>query len=99
MTVIRRIHPASAFKVGLILNGFLGLILGVFCTLASMAGLALARQAHISLFGVRGAHLGLFAVILCPILYGVMGGVGAAVMAFLYNVASGWIGGLELEVS
>jgi hypothetical protein len=99
MTVIRRISPASAFKVGLIVNGFLGLILGAFCTVTSIAGVAFARQAHIALFGVAGAYVGFFAVILCPVLYGLIGGVGAAIGAAMYNLASGWIGGLEIEIT
>lgn len=99
MTVLRRINPASAFKVGLMVNGFLGLILGAFCTGISIAGVAVARQAHISLFGVSGAWVGFFAVILCPVLYGLIGGVGAAVGAAIYNLASGWIGGLEIEIT
>ena len=99
MTVLRRINPISAFKVGLIINGFLGLILGALCTAASIAGVALARQAHISLFGTSGAYVGFFAVILCPIFYGLVGGVGAAIGAAIYNVASGWIGGLEIEIN
>lgn len=99
MTVLRRINPASAFKLGLLVNGFLGLILGAFCTVVSIAGVAFARQAHISLFGVGGAYMGLFGVILCPILYGIIGGIGAAIGAALYNVASRWIGGLEVDLT
>ena len=99
MTVLRRINPASAFKVGLVVNGFLGLILGGFCTVISIAGVPVARQAHISLFGASGAFVGFFAVILCPVLYGLIGGLGAAVGAAIYNLASGWFGGLEIEIT
>ena len=99
MTVIRRIHPASAFKVGLVVYGILGLILGAFCTLASVAGMVFARQAHVALFGAAGAYVGYFALILCPVIYGVIGGVTTAIGALMYNLASSWIGGLEVEIT
>ncbi len=99
MTVIRQINPASAFKIGLMINGFLGLLLGAICTVASVAGMAFARQAHVALFGAAGAQIGFFAIILCPIVYGIIGGVGAAIGALLYNLVSGWIGGLEIEMT
>ena len=99
MTVIRRIHPASAFKIGLIVYGILGLVLGAFCTLASIAGTMFARQAHVALFGAAGVYVGYFAVILCPVIYGVIGGVTAAIAAWMYNLASGWMGGLEVEIT
>jgi hypothetical protein len=99
MSVIQRINPASAFKVGLIVNGFLGLVLGAFCTVVSIAGTAFARPTHIALFGATGIYIGYFAVIFCPIVYGLLGGVAAALGAFIYNLASGWIGGLEIDMT
>jgi len=97
---IRRIDPFSAFKVGLAVNGFVGFILGVFCTLMTVTGMAFVRQSHVSLFGVlAGTHIGLFAIILCPILYGLVGSVIAVIGALLYNVASAWIGGLEIDMT
>jgi hypothetical protein len=41
----------------------------------------------------------MFAVILCPIVYGLIGGIGAAIGAFIYNLASGWVGGLEVDIT
>ena len=99
MTVVRNIHPASAFKLGAIINGFVGLLLGLVCTATTVAGIAFARNAHISLFGPKGAFVGYFAVIFCPIVYGLIGGISAALGACIYNVASGWIGGLEIETN
>ncbi len=99
MMIIRQIHPASAFKVGFAIHGFFGLILGAFCTLATLAGIEMIRQAHVSFFGVSGSFVGLFAIVLCPILYGIIGGIGAAIGSFIYNIASSWIGGLEIETS
>ena len=54
--------------------------------------------------GVPGARalgfgFGLGAIILFPILYGIVGGVAGAVGAAVYNLAAGWVGGFEVDVS
>jgi len=40
----------------------------------------------------------LFAVVLCPIVYGLIGAVGTLISVLLYNLASGWVGGLEADI-
>ncbi len=95
MTIVRRIHPASAFKVGVVVYGFLGLILGAFCSLIAVSGIAIGRHAHMPF----ARSVGVLAIIVCPIIYGIIGGIAAVVGAFLYNVASGWVGGVEVEIS
>ncbi len=95
MTTIKRIAPASAFKVGLVAYGFLGLILGAFCTVIAIVGVPFMREAHLP---IMGRFVGLFAVILCPILYGIIGGIGAVIAALIYNLAAVWVGGLEVEM-
>ena len=89
MTTLRRIAPGSAFKIGLIAYGILGFILGAVCSMAAVAGL----HAH-----VMFAKVGVFAVIFCPIVYGIIGGVGAVIAALIYNLAAKWVGGLEVEI-
>ena len=95
MALIKRIGPGSAFKVGLVVYGVLGLVAGVFCGLVSLAGTPYARQAHLP---IGGAWVGL-AVIVCPIAYGIIGGIAAVIGALIYNLAAGWVGGLEVEIS
>lgn len=94
MAVVKRIGPASAFKVGLVLYGLLGLIAGVFCSLIALAGISFAPHERIPFAGA----MGLFAVILCPIVYGIIGGIAAVIGALIYNLAAGWVGGLEVEI-
>jgi hypothetical protein len=43
--------------------------------------------------------VGLFAVVLCPLIYGIIGGIGAIISALIFNLASGWVGGLEVEIN
>jgi hypothetical protein len=95
MAVLKRIGPASAFKVGLVSYAVLGLIAGVFCSLIALAGVSFAPHAHLPF----APAMGLFAVILCPIVYGIIGGIAAVISALLYNLASSWVGGVEVEIS
>jgi len=94
MTVLKRIAPGSAFKVGLVVYAFIGLILGTVCTAMAMAGVHFAPHAHMGMAG----RAGMFAVILCPIIYGLFGGIAAAIGAAVYNLASGWVGGVEVDI-
>ena len=91
MSVLTRIAPGSAFKVGLAIYGVLGLIAGITCALAAWLVPAIA---HVPLG--RGLAA-LSALVVCPIVYGILGGIVAAVGALLYNFAAGCLGGLEVE--
>jgi hypothetical protein len=95
MAVLKRIAPASAFKVGLVSYAVLGLIAGVFCSLIALAGVSFAPHAHMPF----APAIGLFAVIVCPIVYGVIGGILTAISALLYNLAASWVGGVEVELN
>ena len=39
------------------------------------------------------------AVIVCPIVYGIIGGIAAVIGALIYNLASSWVGGVEVEIN
>lgn len=41
---------------------------------------------------------GVGAIIAVPVFYGIMGFIGGIIMAMLYNLTTGLIGGLEIEV-
>jgi hypothetical protein len=90
--VLRRIGPLSAAKISGVMNIVFGLIVGFFFTVASvlMSSSPDAPPAGM-LFGVG-------AVVVLPVLYGVLGFVSGLVGALLYNVFAGVVGGLELEL-
>ena len=94
MSYLKRIGPGSAFKVGAVVYGLVGLIAGVFCILFAFA----APAAHHALVPWVSPAVSLFAVVLCPIVYGVIGGIVMLISALLFNLASGWVGGLEVEI-
>lgn len=90
MSVVTRIGPGSAFKVGVVVYAIMGLAFGVLCS-----GLAFAVPlAHMPFSGA----FRLLPVVLCPIVHGLIGGIVTVVGALIYNLASGWVGGLEVDM-
>ena len=101
MATVKRIAPGSAFKVGLVVYAFLGLIVGICMALFSMVAGSLGSLAGGGVPGARalGFGFGFSAIIVFPILYGIVGGIGGVIAAAVYNLAVGWVGGLEVDIS
>jgi hypothetical protein len=101
LRTIRRVDLASAFKLGAALGALLwalfGLLLVMFGSIiSSMAAAASQRGTGLTMAGgVVGSFI--FYLILIPV-YAIMGGIGAVVYAFLYNLVAGWVGGLQVEI-
>ena len=98
--VIKRVGVFSLAKLQAMIGAGLGLIIGVPVGLIMMVfGAALMSQGGQSRAGGGvGVGLGLFYMILLPIMYCVFGFIFGALTALIYNIASGFIGGLELEM-
>jgi hypothetical protein len=94
MTVVKRIAPWSAFKVVAVIYAIVGLVIGILYALAMLANFALPGVTQ----APRGAVVGVFAVVLFPILYGIVAGVIGAASALVYNLAASWVGGLEIDI-
>lgn len=95
MMRVRKIDPISAGKVlGLVYLG-LGLLFGVLMALFTILGAAAGGGAEAAIGGVIG---GLFAMVGIPLMYGAMGFLGGVLVAFLYNAAAGFVGGVEMEI-
>lgn len=94
--ILKRIDPFSAGKLLGVLYGILGLVVGGIFTLASLLGAAVA--------GANGAEgaialaMGAGAIVIAPIMYGILGFIGGLIGAALFNLAAYFAGGLELEV-
>jgi len=101
MATVKRIGLASAFKVGAVVYALVGLIVGIFMALFSMVAGSLAGLAGDGAFGARalGFGLGFGAIIVCPIFYTIVGGILGVVGALFYNLAVGWVGGLEVDIN
>jgi hypothetical protein len=100
MAVVKRIAPASVFKVGLMVYAFLGFLIGLVVAGLSLIAGSVGRFAGGGLVGpgALGMGFGLASIIIFPILYGLIGGVVAAIVAALYNLAAGWVGGLRVDL-
>jgi hypothetical protein len=94
MAVVQRIGLGSAFKLGLVVYACIGLIAGVLCSAIALAGIHFPGHPQMP-FAPWGSLLPL---LLCPLIYGVIGGIALLINAFFYNLASGWVGGLEVDI-
>lgn len=93
--IVKRIGVASAARIyGAITAGF-GLVIGVIVAMASALGAGLAEAGEGAFVGTV---LGVGAIILLPIMYGVFGLIAGAIGALLYNLFAGMVGGVQLDV-
>src|SRR5205085_7783073 len=80
----------------------IGLVIGVIYGLVIMAlGSAFLAQARGDVGGApafAGVLVGLLVMIGVPLFYGALGFVMGAIYALIFNAASGFLGGLELQV-
>ena len=93
--IIKRIGPLSCAKLSGLLYAVIGLLIGGVFSMAAMAGAFASETAGAA--GI-GAIIGVGAVIVFPILYGLMGFVATLIAAWLYNVAAGIVGGVEVDM-
>jgi hypothetical protein len=97
--VLRSVGVLSCGKVLGITYAIFGLIFGAFFALFAMAGAAMPQPPQAdgpNPFAVV-AGLGVAAVIVVPIMYGIMGFIGGIIAALVYNLVASVVGGLELE--
>jgi hypothetical protein len=93
--VIKRVGPLSCAKVVAALYMIVGVVVGALISLASMAGGMVSDEPWVA--GL-GAAVGIAAIIVLPIVYGSLGFVATLIGAFLYNIAAGIVGGVEIDV-
>jgi hypothetical protein len=91
--ILKRVGVLSVGKMMGCLYAVLGLIEGAIFSLVSVLGATFGS--HEGLF--PGALFGVLAIIFLPLIAGVIGFIGGIIVGALYNVASGMIGGIELE--
>jgi hypothetical protein len=92
--VVKSVGVASVAKMYGAISAGVGLVIGVCIALASMIGAGLAETTEGAMFA---PIFGVGAVVMMPILYGVMGVIGGAIGAVLYNVFAGMVGGVTLN--
>lgn len=92
---LKRIGPLSLARISAVLYGIIGLVLGCGFAVVAMIGGFASQQTSGPIFGFA---FGVGAVIFFPLLYGGLGFVMSLIMAGLYNLMAGWLGGIELEL-
>jgi len=97
--IVRRIGAWSVGRVYGAMMATLGLIFGACFALFSLVGVGIAGANNPDIPSWVGAVLGVGAVIFLPLFYGGMGLVMGALMAALYNVFAGMVGGIDIDVN
>jgi hypothetical protein len=93
MPIVKHIGVLSLGKIAALFGLVHGFVWGLFFTyFVEMVGLAIRRPVVAGLVG-----LGLFIAFI--IAGGVIGFIWGSIVAFLYNVFSGWVGGIKIDVS
>ncbi len=92
MAVLKRIGIFSFAKIAALAGAIVGLVAGiVFALIAGIAGSITGMP-----FWFRS--LGMLAIVIFPIAYGIVGFIWGAVIAAIYNAASHFAGGVILEL-
>ena len=88
---VQRVGVAQLAKIMGVLYLVIGIVIGVCFYLFS----SLIPSSSMT----PGFHMGgIAALIVIPVFYGLLGCLGGAFMAWLYNLVAGWVGGLEFDV-
>ena len=91
---VAKMYGLIAFVIGVIVGVIYGLILIVFG--AAISALGPGRDATAG--GVSTVVMGIVMMIAFPIFYGILGFIGGAIAAVIYNVMSGIVGGVKFEL-
>src|SRR5215213_8015104 len=87
--IINRVRPLSVGKIAAFLYAIIGLFVGAVIAVFALFGGLLSGA----------AAAGNAAIVIAPLAYGIMGFIGALIMAFIYNVVARVVGGIEVDVS
>lgn len=100
MAVVKKIGILSLGKVMAAVYGGFGLIIGAFLSLLALLGSALGAGASEQggAAALAGLLFGAGAIIIAPLVYGVIGFIGGVITALIYNIAAGVVGGVEIDL-
>jgi hypothetical protein len=94
--VLRSVGILSAGKICGAMGVFIGLLIGGFMALLSLAGIAVQAQGNGP--QVPAMFLGIGALIFVPLFYGFFAFITGLIYAAIYNFLAGIVGGLELDI-
>jgi hypothetical protein len=88
---ITKINPLSLGKTIALITGVIGLFFG-------LVGILFAGTQIMGGIGTTETIVILSMVLLAPVIYGILGFITGLIAAIIFNTASGYIGGLEMEI-
>ena len=99
--VIKHVGPLSVGKICFALYALIGLLTGLFFASFGflLANAAASNPDNNYLYAILGRFMGLSAIVLFPVVYGVIGFVGGVIFAAFYNAAARIMGGIDVEIS
>lgn len=98
---VKRVGILSYAKISAVTNAAFGLIIGILYGLMFMifgAALMAGAGRNAAGAGVGTIVIGLLMIVGIPIFCGIVGFIAGAIGALIYNVASGFVGGIELDI-
>ena len=98
MTRIVRVGPLSLAKMMGIVYAGIGLIVGALVSVVAVLGTAIGLAQRGGGSALLGLGVGAGAVILLPLLYGLLGFLVGAIAGGLYTLAARTVGGIEVEL-
>ncbi|HEX9701049.1 MAG TPA: hypothetical protein VGD06_16475 [Acidobacteriota bacterium] len=96
--VLRSVGVMSVAKLMGVLYAAIGFLIGAFMAMFSMLGAGMMAADQGAGAGALSMMFGVGSIIFLPIFYGLIGAVGGAIGAALYNLVAGFIGGVELNL-
>lgn len=94
MQTIKKLGILSVAKIEGIIGVVIGFIIGVLFFVAGGVASSVTGSATQSSL----ASFGALSIIIFPVFYGIVLFIGGAVGAWIYNLAAGWIGGIQIEL-
>lgn len=91
---IAKMYGVMCLVIGLLI----GIMYGLFIILYSLLGASMVGGDAGLLVGGGGVVFGVAVMIGIPIFYGCFGFIAGAILALVYNVLAGFVGGIEIEV-
>ncbi len=99
MTILKHVGVLSVAKITALFGVIFGIIYGILVSVFAVAFVSTSMMPGLSNIGpVAAGGLGIALVIIMAILGAVGGFIYGAVVAFLYNVFAGWVGGVEVDL-
>src|SRR6476646_10786244 len=95
---IRKLGVLSFAKMQGVMGLIIGVIYGLIIIAYSLLGASILKGNSSLAVGGGGVVVGIIAMIAIPIIYGIIGFIGGAIGALLYNLFAGMVGGVEIEV-